>query len=389
MSGSLLRSRFAAVAVRVETTPGTDAIAGSPLLADLILGDCQVRFGAQVVQDPSFSGSLDVLPPALGSFQPTLELRVPLRGSGAGGTAPSWGRLLQACSMEQVIDNTGVAATAATAGSATTLTLPVGFSNTAQIYRGVPLLLTGNPSGGAVAACLDYTSGRVATLAETYSPVLSTSTLVQVPPNVLWRPTSDETIYKTVTAYLWKDGYRWRFVGGTGTARLDLSTGGIGTLVFSLQAQMLDQGANANPTMLLAGAAQQPPIFQGGKARLLGLKAQLRSASFDLGVSTALPPDPEASGGVGPGVPISRASMLTLDPLIDTTNQAALFDAFRSGTSGSFYAQLGTTPGNRFMATMPSIRQLQQDPGESQGFEANSIRAQANLTDAGFLLCQY
>lgn len=390
MSGNLVRNRFAAVAVKIESTQGVDSIAGSPVAADFILGDCQVRFNPQQVQDPSFSGTLDVLPPVAGSFRPTLELRVPLRGSGTAGTAPSWGALMRACAMEELTDAIGIAATAASSGTATTATLPVAFSSTAQRYRGLPLILTGNPTGPYIAPCIDYTAGRVATFGETFSPVLSASTLVAVPAHVMYRPTSDESVYRTVTVYLWRDGYRWRFVGGVGTVRLELETGGMGTLVFSLMAQVLDQAANANPAAaLVSGAAPSPPIFQNGRCRLFGDKAQANRLAFDLGVTNALPEDPEAINGVGPGVPMMRASTLDIDPLIDTTIQANLFARLTSGASGAAFAVLGTTAGNRFSAVMPAARTLSNDPGDRNGFGANSIRAQANSPDSGLIICQF
>jgi hypothetical protein len=390
MSGNLVRNRFAAVAVKIETTSGTDSIAGSPVAGDFILGDLTVRFNPQQVQDPSFTGSLDTAPGVPGSIRPTLELRVPLRGSGAAATAPSWGALMRACAMEEVLTSSAIVATAAASGSASTATLATPYATTAQLYRGMPMILTGNPTGPLITPCLDYTAGRVATFGETFSPVLSASTLVQLPANALYRPTSDESVYRTVTIYGWRDGFRWRFTGGVGSVRLEVETGGIGMLVFTLTAQYLDQAANANPAAaLVSGNAPSPPIFQAGRARLFGDRAQVARMAFDLGVSTALPEDPEQANGAGPGVPMMRASSLDLDPLIDTTNQAALFGRLTSGQSGPAFAVIGSTAGNRFAVTMPAVRCLTNDPGDRNGFGANSIRAQANSPDASLFICQF
>jgi len=85
MSLSLVRTRFSAIAAKIETTPGTDSIAGSPVAGDFILGSAQARFGPNVVTDPSFSGALDELPGIVGSLSPTIEIMVPMRGSGTAG----------------------------------------------------------------------------------------------------------------------------------------------------------------------------------------------------------------------------------------------------------------------------------------------------------------
>jgi hypothetical protein len=395
MSGTLIRDRFAVVFAKVETTSGTDVIAGSPVQADFITGDASIRFNPQLVQDPSFSGTLDSLAPVIGGTQPMIELRVPLRGSGTAGTAPAFGSLLRACTMAETVTAAAIAATAATAGTAgtypgtATATLATPYAATAQLYRGMPAILAVNPVGGAVTPILNYTVGRVATLGDAFAATLDTSTTVALPINVLYGPSSDESVHKTVTVYIYRDGYRWRFTGCTGNVRLELANGGMGILVFSLMGQELDQGASANPSGINAGVTVSPPIFQAGKCRLFGVKAQVSQARWDLGVNVALPPDPEATNSVGPGVPVGRTTTVDFDPLIDTVTQANIWTQFRAGFTGAFYAQLGTTAGNRFLISQPGLRMSANDPGSNGGFSNNAIRGQANSPDAGLFICQY
>jgi hypothetical protein len=80
------------------------------------------------------------------------------------------------------------APTAATAGTATTATLQAPFAATGDLYRGMPIVLSGNPATARTTLITDYTVGRVATFARTFSPVLSTSTLAQIPINNLPKP---------------------------------------------------------------------------------------------------------------------------------------------------------------------------------------------------------
>lgn len=389
MSGSLVRSRFAAIAAKVETTLGTDVIAGSPVLADLILGEATIRFNRQVVQDPSFSGALDVLPGIPGGTQMQIDLSVPLRGSGTAGTAASWGRLLQACTMTETADGTGIAAAALSAGTSTTGTLGTGFSTTAQDYRGKPLILAVNPSGGAISFVTNYTTGKVATFGETFGSALSTSTTAQLPANVHYKVTSDESAYKSVTIYVYKDGWLWKCTGAVGSVRVQLTTGGIAMLMFSMIGQYAGQESASLPTALTAGTAQQPPIFKANRARLLGQIARVSSMTFDLGVGTQLPDNPEAAEGYDPAVPISRAATATLDPLLDTSIQASLFSDFAAGNSGSLWATVGQTAGNRFLVGMPYVRQEANDPSPRGGFEQNSIRAAANLADGSLFITAF
>lgn len=389
MSGTLVRSRFSAIAAKIETTQGVDSIAGSPVLGDLILGNGDFRMNPQVVEDPSFSGSMDVIPGVVGSFMPEITINVPLRGTGAGGTAPSFGRLLRACTFEEVTDNVGVVATAATAGTVNTATFPVAFSATAQTYRGVAALLTGNPAAGAVSPITNWTAGRVATYGETFGSALTTATLMQIPVNTLYRPTSDESVYRTVTLYLYNDGLQTIFTGCVGSVRFDLRSGGMGMMTYTMRGRFVSTTAVSLPAVLTAGNTQNPPIWQGGRSQLLGRLAQCSSLSFDAGVGLMLPENPEAPSGYGPAVPISRAVRTTIDPLMDTTNQVALINDFIAGTSGSIFAQLGSAAGNRFMLSQPNVRMLQSDPSDRQGLRSNQIQAAANSTDASLFLCCY
>ena|GEM_PF-4798981 len=61
------------------------------------------RIGPNVVTDPSFSGALDELPGIVGSLSPTIELMVPMRGSGTAGTAglSQWSWPGKACGNQQ------------------------------------------------------------------------------------------------------------------------------------------------------------------------------------------------------------------------------------------------------------------------------------------------
>lgn len=388
MSGTMI-NQFSAIAVRVETTAGTDVIGGTPAASDQIFGSVTPRINTQTVDDPSLSGALDAMASMVTGTRPTLELSIPMRGSGTAGTAPVWGALLRACSMSETVDATGVVATAATAGTATTATFGVAFSNTAQFYRGIAGILTGNPVGPVVSPIIDWTTGRVATFGETFSPVLSTSTQLQIPANVVYRPVSDPTVARTVTIYVYRGGYRWRFVGGMGTARVVMRTGGIPMLMVTLQATLLDQGAVAIPAALTAAPTLQPPVFLNARSRLLGALVRVSEITADLGNQVILPENPEALEGVDPAVITGRRITYTLDPLIDTTVQATTFTSFRAGTTGPLFATVGTTAGNRMSITSPSVRRVEFEPGDRQGLGANSVRAQATGADNGLIVCCY
>ena len=388
MSIDLVRMRFAAVAARIETTGGVDAIGGTPTAADWLAADCEIDFDPVTVENPELTGSLDRSPAIVGGLRPRIRLRIPLRGSGSAATAPEWGRLLRCCTMAEGITAAAIGApTAATAGTTTTLTLATPFAATAQLYRGMPLLLTGDRT--LTTGITDYTASRVVTLGETMATAGTVTTLGQIPPHVLYSPTSDEAVYRTATIYFYADGLRWRFTGAVGTWSLELSTGGIGVLVFELRAQLLDKALAALPTGWNTTIRPTPPRFVGGRCQLNQRLAQARRVMLEAGVTVTLPDNPEATEGYDPAVPVERDARGSIDPLMNTTTAVALFNAFRQGTAMSLMAILGVTAGNRFCVIAPAAKATGLRPGDRDGLGQFDITFQLDGADSPLFLAQF
>ena len=391
MSDTLIRARQAAVAVKIETTKGTDVIAGSPVAADFVASDCQVTFDQATVPDPQYTGSLDGAPPIVGGMRPRFTLRMALRGSGTPGTAPEFGKLLRCCTMVETTTSATVGApTAASAGTVSTLTAGAPFGTTAQQYRGMPLLLTGTvPDSISKTIITDYTAAKVATVLHTAGTAFSTGALMQIPINVLYGPTSDETAYKTATVYLYMDGLLWTFLGCTGSWGIEVTTGGIAYLTFTMTGQFGAKSTATFPTAAVGSIRQTPPRFVGGIMRLNGALARVRSFSLDAGVGTVLPDNPEANEGYDPAIPIDRAMSGALDPLMDTTTSVGLFTNFRTGVNMRLGAIIGSTAGNRFAVCVPAARATRNNPTTRDGLGANAIAYQADGADAGAFIAQF
>jgi len=392
MSTNLVRLRNAAVAVKIEVTPGTDAIAGTPANADWIGADCQVSFDQTAVPNSEMTGSLDRAPAIVGGLRPRLRLTMPLRGSGTAGTAPEWGRLMQCATMQETLTAAAVPASplALSAGGASAVTLGATFGSTAQQYRGMPLALgaiTGDQP--ALSAIADYTAGRVASLIHTVATAFTAAQTAQIPINQRYSPTSDEAVFKTCTIYFYADGMRWRFTGCLGTWSLDLTTGGIGQLSFDLVGAFSDFTAIALPTGWNTAIRPTAPRFVAGACRMNGAIARVRALSVQAGVATVLPENPEASEGYDPAVPVERDVAGSLDPLMDTTVSVSRFNNFRNGTNMILGAILGSTAGNRFALVMPSIRATAMNPGDRGGLGVDSIGFQADGADSPVFLTAF
>lgn len=390
-TSDLVRMRFAALAVKHETTSGTDIISGSPAAGDWVGSTCDVAFDPDVIDIPEYTGSLDKAASIVGGLKPTLKLRMPIRGSGAAATAPDFGKLLQCCTMAVTATAAAVGApTAAASGTTTTVTAATPFGTTAQAYRGMPLLVTGDQT--FTSAVMDYTAARVITLGETRT-ALTSSSLLQVPINNLYSPSSDESVYKTATIYLYKDGVLWIFVGCSGTWSLEITTGGLGFINFDLRAVYSAKSATALPAAAATAAATRalvvPPRLVNTKVQLDKVNAQIKTMTLNAGIEVTLPEDPEGADGYGAAAAVSRDVTGNLDPFINTSGTVALFNKFRAGTSVTLMALLGSTAGNRFAISCPAVKAIGMDPGERGGFATHSYNFQAEGADSSAYIAAF
>lgn len=383
-----IRRKFSAAAFKIETTSGTDIIAGSPASSDWVAGDFTFAYNPQVIDNPELTGTLDAASPIVGGLKPRITMRVPLRGSGTAGTAPEFGKILKCCTMVETVTAAAVGApTAAASGTATTATLASPFGTTAQQYRGMPLLLSGDRT--SLTGIVDYTVGRVATIGHTEGSSIGASTNAQIPINVLYGPSSDESVYKSATIYFYADGLYWAFTGCQGTWSLALTAGGIAFLTFDLMGQLAAHNTASMPTGWNTVVRRQPPRWVAGRSQLNQALARCRTLGIDFGVQAVLPDNPEATEGFDPAVPIGRDNRGKIDPLMDTSNAVALLAAFKAGTSMPLMAQIGATAGNRFLVIGPAARALDLAAGDRDGLGIHDIPFKLDGGDASVYLCQF
>jgi hypothetical protein len=386
---SYLRRSAVAVGVKIETTTGTDAWSGGVPVAgtDYVKADVDLSFDQSQIANPEKTGTIDVAPAIPGGTKVKVTLTCVLRGSGTPATAPQWGKLMQLCSYSSAAISP-ITATAATAGTANTATCAAGFSTVSQFFRGYPAILTGNPTGPVTTFVTDYTAAKVATFATIFSPILSTSTLVAIPAGTIFAPTSDTSVMKSGTIGLMIDGLMWKITGAVGTWDLDLTTGGIGMLKFTLSGQYNAPTSQATPAGIVFDSLQ-PPVFRGGVARLAGNAVRISKASFSAGCTIIEPENPEAAEGFDPPVITTRADTGSLDPLMNVTDTIARAAAFKSGTAQTIAMGLGTAAGNSFGVVVPSAQYTGFGPTNRNELMAENLPFAANGQDSGLFLVQY
>lgn len=378
-----IRTKFQLLLAKIESTPGTDA---TPAAAtdSVACENIQVTGNPNVIQTNEYIGSIDSFAPIIGGMPFSVSFDVPLKGSGTAGTAPEWGKLLRACGMAETVTASAVGATAqaATAGSANTVTGGANFTATAQLYRGMPLALTVNPAAGDLLPIADYTAGKVFTLPKSFSPVLDTSTELQIPINVLYGPASGSI--PSLTLWLYRDGKILKLTGCRGSWRLAGEAGGIFRLSFTFLCMFGSETDGA----LVAGTFQstRPPAWKGstgGRMYMNKLAIPLQSFSLDSGINPVQPEDPNATEGFTVAEIVMRNITGQINPLERLVAVDDVMADFRAGNQRMLAAQVGTAVGNRLGIVIPAALYTGNSPQDRQGLSAMNIPFAATGPDAG------
>jgi hypothetical protein len=379
---------------KIEGTPGVDA-APSPVTDAVLVESLRTSNQLQVERTEGHTGTLDRDPSITGGLLQQVSFTVKAKGSGTPEAPPEWGKLLKACGWAEVITAAaiGAAPQAATAGSATTVTGGANFTATAQLYRGMPLLLTGNPAAGAFPFVTDYTAAKLFSLSDTFSPVLDASTLLQIPKNVLYRPASASI--PSLTLWVYKDGVLEKFVGCRGRFNGVLRSSGALSLSFTFWglpgAARSDAAVPASPVF----DQTRPPVWTNqnltgqGAAKLNRLSVGIASLNFDSGNELSYPDNPGAAEGFDVAEIVARDITGRIDPMSTLVATSDRMAQLRAGTLMPLHARLGTAAGNRLGLVFPQIKALDLGDEDRRGCDVDAIPFEARLADAGLYIVQW
>ncbi len=308
--------------------------------------------------------------------------------------APEFGDLFKACGWEEVVTAAAVPTTAEAlaAGGTSEATLSTGSTAQAQAYRGMPLLLSVNPSTPKRTFISNYTSGKVATLTDVFSPPLSVTSEAQVLANVLYRPTSDDTLIKTLSFYVYMDGVRYKLTGARGSFQLVLAAGQPGKFSFNFTG-MFGGKADAAVPSIQGFDSTRAPVWRDPNADGAGhfaidrAEAALRQLSFDNGNTLVYPDNPNAGEGFDPTVITARRMTGRMDPLASLVATRDLMTNFRTGVQSMLHARIGTAAGNRAGLLIPAAHPESYAPGDREGLAIEDVGFFCSGEDAGAFLC--
>jgi len=410
MADLTIRRANVAILIKGEATEGVDA---APVAADAIpFEEDGYSYNYPYTSEDSneATGSMAAGAPMIVGQAAELSIRVRLKGAAAtytGSVKPPHHALFTMCGLRGQF-TAAVSAAALAAGSGTTGTLGTGFGTTAQMYRGMPLVLSVGPGAGQIPFVTDYTAGKIATLTDTFSPVLTTSTLAALPANWTYAPTSPKdaasrtTDQPSATIYIYEDGTLHKFVGCRGVPDdLSADTAKPGFFTAKIKGIYAGKTDAAIPSGIVLPGQLAPTLTQGlsnpSGAFLVnryGLPISNMSLKFNSDVISS--EDPNTNYGFGPGIIGERKAQLSCDPLATLVATRDILTQLTAGNIFPAVARFGAVAGNRWAVTLPAVTPADAQPGlrgvlrsETQTYQALSNSQDANTRDTDFVLCFY
>ena len=408
----MTRIRHGNVAMRfkIETTEGVDAVPDAtnafPFEVDSVEYNSPYRSEGSQEANGSLAASA-----ALIVGQPAeISFRVRIKGAGPGSTysasiRPPHHDLLQACGWRGFFQ-AAVASTALASGTTASATLATPYAATAQLYRGMPLVLSGGSSGGRTAHITDYTVGRVATLTDLFGTALGATVNAALPANWTYAPTSPAdataraTDHPSGTLYIYEDGVLRRFAGLRGMVDFAGETARPGFMTFRFMGTYLGKSDVARPADTVP--QHSAPTLANGSGGINNsvlvnrLPLAIRNWALANNQGLEVIDDPNTTFGFGPADIARRDAQLTLDPADTLVSVRNVIADIEAGTRYPAVIRCGTVAGNRWSLTTPLNQPVQATPGRRGIYRTEELTLNAlnsgvdpQTRDSDAVLCFY
>lgn len=380
--------------VLLAAIEGTEGVAASLSAAtDVVLVEnLQVKFNQSVQSTQEVTGTLDPAKdiPIGGPAQITFDTW--LKASGTAGNAPEIGKLLRACGYAETLTAAAIGVpTAATAGTSNSVTVPSSpFAGGVDAYKGMVAQLTVNPVGPLFTSILSFSAGQVMGLAETFTPILSTSTLVQIPKNALYTPIS--TGIPSLTFGLYKDGVYHQVTGGRGTFKMSWEAGKGIKLSWTFGGIMAFPRTDvANPTTASPDSSQAKLVWRNdsnnGAFVFNGARIGVQSFNFDNGTSLDNAPNPNQPAGFDVADIGSRTMKFDINPRLSSIAARDTLASVRTGATVAIEALARNSAGNSCAVVLPAAQPSSYEYGRQGPMISEQISGKATGNNSGAYLC--
>ncbi|MBM62792.1 MAG: hypothetical protein CL484_07575 [Acidobacteria bacterium] len=315
------------------------------------------NFGIGSQQTNEGTGSLNTEAPIITRTPDGIGFRTYAKGAGSAGAAPEFGALFRGAAFEEVILEDPVPAApeaCGAGGTTTTVILGASASSTDQIYRGMPIVLSGTESG--TASIIDYDgSTKTATLSRAFAGAIGADTNYQIPANVTYREASEDI--DQLAIYHWDDKRLRKFTNMRANAlNMVFPTNGAGYFDWNFTGLNIADDDNAGGIPTAAIQANRPAPFNNG-ALLIDRKEMYASqTSIAMNFQLASPPNPNRPEGFNAPIINSRGPTLTIDPLRSAKADFDPLSLARAGTKVPFLLYMHGAAGNRIMVSSATLQ---------------------------------
>ena len=396
MSGETIREQYLAFLIKNQSADGE---ALNLVTADAIAVETEgltITIGNRLIESTEATGSLDTGAPLPTGAPSTIRFRARLRGAGqayTGSVRPPLHPALRSCGMKDKLI-ASVAAAALSAGTATTATLGASGPATAQALRGAPLQITASGTAARVGATpfvTDYTAGKVATLTDSYNPVLAGTDSVQVPACVVYEPVSERADIPASNVWIYRDGLLYKFKDLRGTGTIAAQSGNPGTFDCTLTGTFISVTDAPIPAGVAPVDIAAPNFSQEARiseAFLVDRKPlPIASYEWQLGVNIQSAEDPNTQFGFGAGQAVSRDMRVTADPLMTLIANRDMITAIQSGSRFTGVVRLGSVANNRIAFVHPALQPVERSEGSRAGQVTEQLQFKAVGANAGGFIC--
>ncbi|GAB4373823.1 MAG: hypothetical protein Kow00114_36000 [Kiloniellaceae bacterium] len=373
---------------KIEAAAGTeeslDPAADAALVGNL-------RFAPNFQQDDGSSehgSSLDAGEPIVLGGGVGVSFDARMKGSGAQGTPPEWGKYLRACGCAETVTAAPVADTSQ-AGGANTITLHAGASATDDAYKGMPIVQQGERN---LIVAYDGAT-KIATVARDWDTP-PTTTPFTIPANVLYRLASLDLAAMTLHGYLNAnqaavDSRRRRAVGARGNMSLRLGPRQLPIMSFQFTGILPGLPDNAARPTGVALQATQAPAFRGATALIDGSPVKFTDFSLDFGGQVQQPDDPAQEYGMDVAAITARRVNGSITPYTKLNSTRDFYADWQNEVAREIAFWWGKTDGNRLALLLPAVRYTGNDEGNANGLATEGVTFQSTGFDDAFWLCVF
>ncbi len=342
-----LLHRLQQIAFELEGSEGTaESVAAAD--ADVLVQDVTFEANIEKVKRDPARRYLTPLQNVLGKQYARVSFDVEVKGSGAVATAPSWGKLLKACKMQQSAVVT-IAIGAITGGPFVPGDVVTGGTSNATGLV-VDRYATGVAAIALVVLTGTFQNAEVLTgsLSAATATTAGTATAAQ---GYCYRPVS--TGDPSATIAFFHDGKRKQMYGARGKVSGGLANGGLGMFKFEFEG-IYD--ADTDVAMLDPTYESQVPVtFLDCSLYLDAFQPDFTTLDWDLGNEIQMLETAQSSKGARAARIVERAPMVNIDPYATLVADFDWLGKLKSSTTSYMRAALGSAAGNKIVFAFPRL----------------------------------